>query len=197
MKKINEQIILYLSGNLTDVEQSKLEREIENSGELKEQLSFCKEKLKTFKAIPNDDYLNEIYFQNLIPRMRNRLKPSKKRSLIIKFAYSLPVLIILTMVLYFNYGKSNGFDKMVTELPESYATQIVDQLVQESEDYYNQINLDTNSVEIINSDLLNQLDLAEKINSSGITFSTDELNENLTTEEINEIYSEMLKTKLL
>jgi len=196
MIKIDDKIVLYLSGNLGAEEQAKLESEIENSAELKEQLFYYKERLKGLKDIPENS-LNEYYFQNLLPRVKTRIKPERKKSFAFKLAFSFPIILVIALVFYFVNSDSNNFEKIITELPETYASSIIDELSDENEDLYTQLNLDTTTVEIINASLLTTDDLGDKINSANIVFSTDELNENLSDEELNEIYSEMLKTKLL
>jgi len=196
MKKIDDKIVLYLSGNLEAEEQAELGRVIENSAELKEQLLFYKERLNDLKNIPENS-LNEFYFQNLLPRAKTKIKPERKKSFAFKLAYSLPIFLLIAFVFYFVNRSSGSFEKVITELPETYALSIIDELSDESEDLYTQLNLDTNSVEIINSSLMTTNDLGDKINSANITFSAEELKENLSDEELNEIYNEMLKTKLL
>ncbi len=196
MKKINEKILLYLSGKLNETDQLKLEQEIQNSPELKKELLYQKERLKELKEI-SDTSINDFYFRNLSVRVKSRLNPERKKILRYKLVYSMPVLLVLIAVFYFTNRNSDGFEKVITELPESYATSIINEISEENEDIYNQSDLDTTSVENITARLISDNELGEKINSAGISFSTEELNANLSDEELNEIYNEMLKTKLL
>ncbi len=196
MKKIDEKILLFLSGNLDEAKQLELEQEIRNSPELKEQLFYYKEKLKELKDV-SDTTINDVYFRNLVVRAKSRSIPTARKLLSYKLTYSLPVIIVIAVVLYFTGRNSSSFDKALTDLPESYTTSIINEIAEENEDIYSQDNIDTSSVESITANIISNSDLGEKINSVSISFSTDELSSNLTDEEINEIYNEMLKTKIL
>ncbi|RJP70072.1 MAG: hypothetical protein C4539_07015 [Ignavibacteriales bacterium] len=196
MKKIDEKILLFLSGNLDETKQLELKQEIQDSPELKEQLFFYKEKLKELKDV-SDTTINDVYFRNLVVRAKSRSKPTARKLLSYKLAYPFPVIIVLAVVLYFTGRNSSSFDKALTDLPESYTTSIINEIAEENDDIYSQDIIDTSSVEIITANIISNNDLGEKINSASISFSSDELNSNLTDEEINEIYNEMLKTKIL
>ena len=160
MKKINEEIVKYISGFMSVSEIENFEKKLLSSQELNEQYEEAKKVLADLKIDGNE--VDENYFTNLVPRIRNRLASKKKSFLRKRIYYLAPAFtVILLVVLFFPRAKSNSvFDNNYKELAEVVVNNIHDDEVTNKylkndlnlESTYSEINADTDfSVGLLNS----------------------------------------------
>ena len=192
---MDERILQYLDGQLTEDEKIKFEKELNYSPELKkkyEEYLSVQSKLNEFKNIEVD----ETYFNGIIPEFRNRLETKKKsrRIFSLSFANSLVAIILLYFVLS---PKSNNLnlDEVVknwTENDLNYAVEYVNQHDSGFDilDDYNTTEIDS----VISSMLTDELNLT---NSSSVYNSIDyhTLSTQTNSKDINDLYKEILNKK--
>lgn len=101
--KINDKIILYVDGQMNDVDKANFEKELEGSPELKEQLRKYLQFLEDMKSV-NDSALEESYLVEMIPRLRGRAEEKKKLKYIPKLALGTAAvsILLIAFVLSFN-----------------------------------------------------------------------------------------------
>ena len=108
MKKINEEILKYLSGMMDASEIKLFEEKLGNSEELRIQVDNVKETLGNLDV--KNVELSDAYFNNLLPRVRQRLENEKKSYIFKKLYYLAPALTIVLLVVLF-YPRSNSINE--------------------------------------------------------------------------------------
>ena len=116
MEKINEKVLKYLSGMMTEKEIEKFEEEIRLDNTLSNELEGFKGKLKEI-SLPADIQLDERYFISMLPRMKEKLDSKKRNSLSKRISYAIPVMIIIIAIIFFPSNKENTEEayKLLTE----------------------------------------------------------------------------------
>lgn len=106
--KTNEKIILYVDGQLGSEEKIKFEQELAGSPNLQKQLRDYNNFLKGFEEIREPE-VDVRYFNNLIPRFRERIekKSSPKFKPAFVFSSALLTVIIVSFVLIINKNITN------------------------------------------------------------------------------------------
>ncbi len=192
---MDERILQYLDGRLTEDEKILFEKELNSSPELKkkyEEYISVRSKLNEFKNIEVD----ETYFNGIIPEFRNRLEIKKKtrRIFSLSFANSLAVIIILYFVLSPN-GNNLNLNEAVKNWTENdfhYAIEYVDQHNNGFDiiDDYNTTGIDS----VISSMLTDELNLTNNsIVYNSIDYNT--LRTQINSNDINDLYKEILNKK--
>jgi len=138
MKTINEEILKYLSGMMSDSEMKLFEEKLKISEELNSQLNSAREALSEFDIKSID--VNETYFNNLVPRIRQRLDSEKKYHLRKKLYYLVPALTIILLAIVFYPRNNNNLGNNLHELAEVVVNNIDDSEV--TDKYSNYIILD-------------------------------------------------------
>lgn len=95
MERNKELILKYLSDTLSDNEKKIFEKKLHNDLLFKETLDSFNEKINIKKEI-----LDEGYFINLIPRVKQKIN-NKRKIPVIKFAYGLSVIFISLVIIFF------------------------------------------------------------------------------------------------
>ena len=138
MKKINDNIVKYLSGLMDQSEAVDFEERLKSSQELNEQFLLAKRKIGNFnfKSVETD----ENYFVNLVPRIRRRMESEKKYLVWKKVYFIAPALsVIILAILFYPRSTNNVFD--YKELAEVVVNNLNDEAVQNNY-LKNDINLD-------------------------------------------------------
>jgi hypothetical protein len=103
-------VIRYLDGQMSDEEKKSFEDELLSSPDLKklyDEYSLTFSELKNL----NEVKINENYFSNVYARFRENNISYKKKKFYLKFAYSLPVLILAVILLLINPFNPNNNEK--------------------------------------------------------------------------------------
>lgn len=121
MKNNNDDMLKYLSGLMTDDEIISFKEELKKSPELNYRFENVKAKIfeiGRISEIPTD----EAYFNNLLPLVHERNTQLKSKNYFAKFAYSLPVSIVLAVIIFLGiFNRSDGslefenFDNLINE----------------------------------------------------------------------------------
>ena len=124
MKKINDEIIKYLSGMLDENEKALFKNKLDSSAELQEQLASAEQYLNDLntKDIPAD----EKYFVNLVPRVRQRIEKEKKYFVWKRLYYLAPALTVALIVMIFYPRTTVNVQNSYKDLAEIVANNISD-----------------------------------------------------------------------
>lgn len=192
MKKINDEIVKYLSGIMSESEKMIFEEKLRTSNKTADELNYVQKLLGKFKE--NDFNANENYFVNILPRFRENANTRSGR--LRKLAYYLAptfAIIIITLLLFGKSTTSNYNE--YAELAEVVVNNIEDSEVSNS--YLNYINLEP-EYGSINSDI--DLLIEFENNESSIPDSylnvietanavSFDLLEELTDEDLTDLYN--------
>ena len=196
---MNDRILQYLDGQLTESEKEIFEKELNSSPGLKkeydEYLSTQLE-LNEFKNIEVD----ETYFNGIIPEFRNRLEVKKKTRKIFSFSFANSLIAII--LLYFvlkpsgNNFNLNEIAKKWTENDFNNAIEYVDQQYTDVDitDSYNADDLDS----VFSSMLTNELNLSSNNNPYQIidnSLDYNKISSQINNTETSNIYKEILNKK--
>lgn len=121
MKNNNEDMLRYLSGLMTPDEIIRFEEELKNSSDLKDRFENIKAKIFEMGRI-SEMSSDDAYFNNLLPLVHERNSKLKSKNYFTKFAYSLPIsLVLVVLVLLGIFKKSDSlldfenFDNLIIE----------------------------------------------------------------------------------
>jgi len=193
--KNNEKILRYLSDLMSVDEKELFLKELENSQELKSLLSKTQNNLDKIKQL-GDVKLNKTYSANLLPHARTKIENKNKSFLWFKPAY-VPVLLIILFIginfLFINNGGTDYFGDYLADVEDEYIANAIDEnsfgdsyntyIYEEVvDDYFEDIQI---SVDDIDGYFDNNL-------YSEYSFVSE-----LSSEEVEEIYNTLLKTKIL
>ncbi len=123
MKKIDEDILKYLSGLMNNGEITDFDNKLAVDSSFKERYNQIKEKAGEFSSVREIE-LNEAYFNNLLPRVHEKLMKRKKVKLIREYALILPTVITVLLVIIMSILDRNG----EIDLPKSLASEVVNNI---------------------------------------------------------------------
>ena len=158
---MDERILKYLDGGLTEDEKILFEKELNSSPELKkkyEKYISVQSKLNEFKNIEVD----KTYFNGIVPEFRNRLKVKKKTRKIfsLSFANSLAAIIVLYFILSPN-GNNMNLNEVVKNWTENDFNNAIEYVDQQNSGFDNIAYYSTTEIDsVISSMLTDELDLS-------------------------------------
>ena len=196
MMKMNEKILNYFAGRLSERERFDFETELEKNTELKKQFDRYSLQLNELKE-SNDINLNTAYFANLLPRTRERLSKEKKKVIIPKLALVLPALVIIVYFLFYS-DHTDVFSKYVADLPDSSKQEIVSYIDKENNNVQAELMKEANANEILDKEISNSIDIQNINLDSRLNYTDDyELLKKLSPEEEEIIYKSLIDKKFL
>jgi len=198
--KIDKRIILYLDNQMNDEEKRIFEVELSKSVDLSMQMESYKSIMHSMK-IDENDFHDQDYFVNLIPKFRKNLS-SNKRSFKVRTAYAFAAAasVLVLVILIFNPFKSSendSLEKLISTFSENEAVEILE--------YYSDdlSNIKTEQIDgtsdslfsgLISSELnLQETDLNLLVSADEI--SIESIYSEIKSEEADLIYNEILKKK--
>ena len=189
-----ERIIKYIENELTFVERSKFEEELENSFELRKEFEKYLH-LKNETIILKDAKLDKNYLDSIIPEFRERLQSSKSRGIKFRLGYAFGIMlasiISIAVVNYYLSSKSESTD--LPEFAESLSDSQRMELLENLETELNSTELVSGNVSVNEIDRLINAELeisSEVLESYDIAY--DDLIVGLEQDEVNKIYNEIL-----
>ncbi|OGU33852.1 MAG: hypothetical protein A2068_03120 [Ignavibacteria bacterium GWB2_35_6b] len=194
-----EKILKYFSDSLTSEEKKNFEEEIENSEELKNEFVKFRESLSELKNISTPE-VDENYFVNLTPRIRNKMGKKRKFFTIPKLAFSFSVFAVILVISFNLFNNENKQIIFSLENEKSILNEVLEETPDEQlSDYINfSLNYGSDNFSVladeIEYDEENLRTIGEKTLKS---FNEYELIDNLSDEEADEIYNQLLNTKIL
>ena len=123
MKKIDEDILKYLSGLMNNEEITEFENKLAVDSSFKERYNLIKEKAGEVSSVREIE-LNEAYFNNLLPKVHEKLIKRKKVKLIREYALILPTVITVLLVIIMSILDRNG----EIDFPKSLASEVVNNI---------------------------------------------------------------------
>jgi hypothetical protein len=161
MKKNEERILRYFSDSMNKNEKSEFENELSLSKELHDEFLSLKERIDTF-ILKDEIPLDERYFANLLPRVKQRMEKRKMVFFPKKIYFMAPTLPAVIVLLLFIIKPSNTPENQYNTLANEVVNNISDQEV--SQKYLYEIESDPASIELtfheenLNSDLTEDAD---------------------------------------
>ena len=208
MNKDKEKILKYLSELMDEEERKIFEQELKESGELRKLLEAVKkqvEELKTYETVQTDD----IYFQNLIPKTRQRIE-SKRKPALSKIAFAFSTLAVAALIILLQFPgnvENNGnhfrlesyFSDFQNDLSDVDSSEVYGLLASNfiyDYTYYQSGSFKDDMPEAADEILASDFSLENSTYILNETGTSDILDE-LTDEQINSIYEELLNKKIL
>lgn len=118
MKKNDDKILRYLSGLMDPVEEKFFLKELESDSNLSSRFHSIKEGidgLSSTRAIETD----ELYFNSLVPKVRERLELSDGKGILKKYSIAIPVLAtVLIVALLTILPNKNGVEQNISLVDE-------------------------------------------------------------------------------
>lgn len=203
---MNNNIYKYIDGQMSGIEKEEFEKLLEKDDRLKSEYELVRmniAKLSQNSKIETD----ETYFNNVTVNFRTKLENKKTPRLFLlpKYSFVLPVAILVVMlsVMFLNPPSNNNMNlaQIINETDDSAKGELITEYADNSDS-------DDDVMEISNSrevDII-QTKLADELRSDGEAITKDvqlnysDLNqvlENLSEKEQNEIYNEMINKKIL
>ncbi len=202
MNNHKDKILKYLSGLMTHDEAVNFEKEIRDSAELNSLLQKYNRNLSDLKELSNIK-VEERYFINLLPRIRNKFVREKKDSFILRIASALPAIVLSIFVavnfLYINFEIQNDFSSVLTEAIEDSDSISVSKLLTDYPNSFSMYRTYSSGTEIINEYFDNpDIDITQFSQKTGIlVIDNFNLYELLNEEEIEDIYNTLIDKKIL
>lgn len=196
MKKNNEQILKYLSGLMNESEKTQFENEIQNSKVLKNEYEEIQKQLSEMIKLKSAS-ANETYFNNLLPKVKERINSKEKMGLYKKLYYLVPVTAAVLITILFWPGTEQSLGEYTSQLTdeiinnidyESVADHAFSEVYYTNELLYDSYNNDLFSISlpddvpISKEQLYNEIDIA----SYDYSFLND-----LSEEELKSIYNKI------
>jgi hypothetical protein len=120
MKKIDENILKYFAGLMNTEELERFEAQLKNDPELKNRFDPLNDQINEFRSI-NDIELNGLYFENMIPKLREKMRARRKYATLKKYSLAIPALAIILILYILIPFYNNG----ITDQPVSLANEII------------------------------------------------------------------------
>lgn len=181
MKNVNEQIVKYLDGQLSEEEIIEFEKRLLFDKALRNSFSEFQKVNKLFSS-EETPKVNEEYLSNIVPRFRQSLERDIKISPFQKVSFGVIILImIICSYTIFNPGTNTGLNSI-----ESITAGLTDEQFNEARNY-----LTDNSWSVSSEDLVYQVVNEDDFTFDGILQSVpagDEINV-LSDYQINDIES--------
>lgn len=192
----NEKILKYFSDEFTTEQKKDFETELENSAELKKEFLKFQETLSGLKIAANPE-TDENYFINLTPRIRKKIKGKKKQFKIPQLAASFAAAAVVILLLI-----NQEEPKIIFSIEEnkSLLSEVLDEAPDEQlDDYFNlSLNSGGNNFSLFTD--MNEYDeqILEKHGEKTLkSFNEFDLIDELNEETAEEIYNQLLNTKIL
>lgn len=144
MKKNDERILKYLSDLMNEKEKSNFEKELTNSEELKSNYDSIINHLEVAN-ISKFVNVNEMYFTNILPRVRERLEKKKKSYSWKSVYYLTPTAAAVVILSLFLFNSKTEFEMQYKELANEVINNFSDHEV--SDKYFTE--LDSNPADLI------------------------------------------------
>lgn len=144
MKKNDERILKYLSELMNEKEKSNFEKELTSSEELKSNYESIINHLEVAN-ISKYVTINEMYFTNVLPRVRERLEKKKKSYSWKSVYYLTPTAAAVVILSLFLFNSKTEFEMQYKELANEVVNNFSDHEV--SDKYFTE--LDSNPADLI------------------------------------------------
>lgn len=181
-----DKMLRYLAGMMPESELREFENELSKSEKLSSELNKLKRDLQDLSPDFSESYDHQ-YFRNLVPDIRAEMEKRRTGSgTLIK--YLAPACILVLAYFLIPFRSSSLLEEQINDLNDSSKTEML-YLIDES------VPLEEN--DLIEYAVTGQLE-QEALNGIDAGYiATEDLIENLSEEQVNQIYSAMLNKKIL
>lgn len=196
MKKNNEQILKYLSGLMNESEKTQFENELQKSQVLKNEYEEIQKHLAEMIELKSAS-LNETYFNNLLPKVKERINSKEKIILYKRLYYLVPVTAALLITIMFWPGTEQSLSEYTSQLTdeiinnidyESVADHAFSEVYYTNELLYDSYNNDVFSISLPDDISISKEQLYNEIDIASYDYSI--LND-LSEEELKSIYNKI------
>jgi hypothetical protein len=206
--KTNNKIIIYLDGQMTVEEKAAFEKELSESGLLRDELKRYKDfnsEISGLKNIPAE----EEYFVQMIPKFRSKFVQKKKPGFLPGLAYGATTATAVLIIMLFVTNKSIKNETPIVPNNTSVQQVVSFEPVQEAganSDQYGLVNMSrdeiANSDSLLNSMLIKELDLTPQSlsdisQSDNNTIDIQTIMQGVDDQEADAIYKEILHKRIL
>lgn len=200
--KANERVLKYLAGTMQENEKHEFESELKESELLQKELERQKEILTQLRNTQESAAESSVYFNNLLPNVKQRLEKKKKFRLVPGFAYALPVAAVIAYFILNPFSHSNNqsadISNTIAQMQDDSKTVLLTEIIEEDNSTSNlrtAVVSDSTSSEVLDRALASELFDSEDEKANYI--DTDDLVNSLSKEEADAVYNSLLNKKIL
>lgn len=201
--KINDQIIKYVSGCMNEKEISGFEERLENDPNLKLELERYTKKFNYLKSLANVE-AEPGYLNNLLPKVRRKIENRKKTYFVTgkKIALSFPVIIIAFVVFWqFTHTDKNGVEdinKIITGLNDSVKVDLLSSIIEADKNALIDSANEQTANQLLSEEISKVLLENNNFNNEALEyFENSEIITDMTEEEVNKIYENLINKKII
>lgn len=204
---MNYDIYKYIDGQMSDREKSEFEKLLQTDLKLKADFEQASKKLGAFSDSAKNIQADETYFNNVTVNFRTKLESKKTPRLLLlpKYSFALPVAILMVMmsVLFLNTPTHNNMNltQIINEYDDSSKSELINEYAENTEVVEEAIETTDSQVgELIQTTIATELSTDTEAVSKDMQLSYSDLNQvidNLSEKEQNDIYNEMINKKIL
>ncbi|HEX2865995.1 MAG TPA: hypothetical protein VHO03_03080 [Ignavibacteriales bacterium] len=204
--KTNDEILKYLSGMLPEEKRREFELKLQKSDSLKRELEKTSAYLSELKALGSLQ-ADTGYFENLLPALRSRLLPHKKKKsfrLYPGIAYMVPAALVAALFLFKPFGfnpfmrgtsTTSEFTREVSEMNDQTRSEVLGSLLENESSITQADVLPDNTAEAVENTMGEELFKGSDNKSQYL--DTDELINSISADEADNVYQDMLHKKIL
>ncbi|MDQ7815607.1 MAG: hypothetical protein RDU14_01115 [Melioribacteraceae bacterium] len=120
MKKIDEKILRYFAGLMEAEEVMRFESQLKNDPELKERFVYLENRLTDLLSV-HDIGVNDLYFDSIVPKLREKMTIKRKYSILKKYTLAIPIVSVILIL----FILTPFYDKEYIDQPVSLAYEII------------------------------------------------------------------------
>ena len=202
--KINDKIINYLSGNMSEDEKIIFEKLITDDPELKSEFEKYKRNLAYLTSLANLE-TDTNYFNSILPRVHEKLENRKPLwSFRKKIAFAFPIIIIITFLIYkqsifYDYQDVPNINNLIASWNDSVKTDLLTVVIDNDIAILNDTTLTPNANQVLTEEISKVL-LDNTSNLSSDVFDYlegSDVTTDITDEEAKTIYDYLINKKII
>ena len=120
MKKIDEKILRYFAGLMEAEEVMRFESQLKNDPKLKERFVYLENRLTDLLSV-HDIGVNDLYFDSIVPKLREKMTIKRKYSILKKYTLAIPIVSVILIL----FILTPFYDKEYIDQPVSLAYEII------------------------------------------------------------------------
>lgn len=202
--KINDEKVRYISGDMNPEEIIKFEKLLEKDSKLRLEIKEFKRKLEHLKNISVTGETDSIYFQNLLPKVRDRLSEKHKYKTGWKIAFALPLVIILVFIIYKQFpdsklNYSNDLKTEIAKLNDSLKIELLSGIIVSEKENLNDSLLTYNQNQVLTEEVTKEIfkNSTQNNNYESIYLDPDDLVKDISDQEAEIVFENLVNKKII
>ncbi|MGE5431248.1 MAG: hypothetical protein ACM3QX_09250 [Syntrophomonadaceae bacterium] len=202
---MNDKILKYLAGMLSQEEKRAFELEVQKSPSLKSELEKKASIISGLKSLSTTE-ADTHYFENLLPQIKQKLASVKKKSFRFypRLAFVIPVLAVIAVLVFKPLGfnpfykgmsPSAEFNKTVSQINDQTKYEMLGSLIENESGPVQADALPENAAEAVENTMGEEL--YQESDSKSQYLDNDELINSISSDEAESIYQNMINKKIL